>query len=351
MDLDCFLDRLLAWFAEFRRSLPWRERRSVYGTLVSEFMLQQTQVKTVLPYYEAWMKRFPDFSAVARAPLAEVLKHWEGLGYYTRARNLQRACQMILERETLPDSPEQWKSLPGIGDYTSTAIASIGQNYDAIVIDGNVIRLLSRVGGLWGTFENRKTAERAVATLAGRLVRTKKCGEINEALMEMGALICTAKDPKCRRCPVHEHCESRRADLSVCEIPRFRRPARRRIEINRLWLEIDGRFLMMRSRVSRLKSLFELPKLDDLSGKLAMPDLQVAVPIFEGCRAIGLDDCREKIFQFPGHNFSGLQEVLDQSEDLIFCDRLDFARLTISAPHRRWIERILANGKSPSYSI
>lgn len=335
------VERLLGWFEESQRSLPWRRVRSVYGTLVSEFMLQQTQVKTVVPYFEAWMRRFPDFAAVAEAPLADVLKHWEGLGYYSRARNLQRTCQMIMAQSCLPTSPEEWKKFPGIGDYTSVAIASIGQNYGAIAVDGNVIRVLARIVGLQQIFDGKKIAEKCISRITEGLRRPGKCGQINEALMELGALICTAKDPKCSQCPIRDHCVSRCQGLNVLEIPRFRQQRRNKIQIDRLWIAIDGRILLLRSRVSRLKSLYELPKKEDVLAHFSALNFSAAEPIFEGKRAIGLDDCRERIVACDGIKFQDMEGLLAGSEDFLLCHRADLDRITISAPHRKWIEKLL----------
>ena len=142
-----FRQALLGWYASAQRQLPWRSNPSIYKTVVSEFMLQQTQVKTVVPYFERWLEQFPDFAALASAPGEAVLKYWEGLGYYSRARNLHKLAKTYVALASKPATAAEWQELPGIGPYTAAAISSIAQNYPAAVVDGNVVRILARLTG------------------------------------------------------------------------------------------------------------------------------------------------------------------------------------------------------------
>ena len=207
---------LLKWFREHSRDLPWRRTRDPYGIWVSEIMLQQTQVKTVIPYWERWMRRLPDLQTLAKARIQTVLKLWEGLGYYHRARNMHHAAQTIVTQHAgrFPDHFGEVLALPGIGRYTAGAICSIAFNQPVPVLDGNVIRVLARVFGLSGN-------PRAPATnadlwgLAGELVqmaakaapnRSRPCSQLNQALMELGALVCTPTQPKCPACPARSVC-------------------------------------------------------------------------------------------------------------------------------------------------
>jgi A/G-specific adenine glycosylase len=182
---------LLAWFRRVARDLPWRGARDPYRVWVSEIMLQQTQVTTVIPYYTRWMKRFPTARALARADLDDVLKAWEGLGYYARARNLHQAARGL---KRLPRTSEEWREVPGVGPYTAAAIASIAFGERVAVFDGNVRRVLSRL-------EARDVTE--APPPRGRP------GDYNQALMELGQRICTPRSPRCGECPIEGDCRAR----------------------------------------------------------------------------------------------------------------------------------------------
>lgn len=200
---------LLAWFARDRENLPWRESRCPYRVWLSEIMLQQTQVTTVIPYFKRFLERFPTLEDLARAPLDDVLKAWEGLGYYSRARNLHRTAQIVVSKYggRFPTSPEELQTLPGIGRYTAGAIASIAFGVDAPVLDGNVIRVLARLYNLADDITQPAT-QRALWTLAEQLVPPGEAGAWNEALMDLGRRICIRRDPRCAVCPVNDWCEA-----------------------------------------------------------------------------------------------------------------------------------------------
>lgn len=212
-----------------RRDLPWRRNRTPYSVWISEVMLQQTQVATVIPYFERWMSEFPDITSLAAAPLDRVMKAWEGLGYYARARNLHLAAKSIVQRHNgqVPDRRTELLALPGIGRYTAGAILSIAYGQIEPILDGNVRRVLCRV---FDIAENpRKPAtESYLWELSTGLVKTAspgQAGELNEALMELGALICTPTSPDCLACPVCEHCLAY-ARGTVAERPaRAKRPS------------------------------------------------------------------------------------------------------------------------------
>ncbi len=198
--------RLQVWFAAHRRDLPWRGG-TPYAVWVSEIMLQQTQVATVIPFFLRFLERFPTVEALAAAPIDEVLRHWAGLGYYARARNLHRAAQIVVERYAgqLPQTPREIESLPGIGRYTSGAILSIAYDIPRPIVDANVIRVVSRLFGLRG--DPKSSANQATLWgLAERLVPLQRPGDFNQALMELGALICDPAEPKCDRCPLYADC-------------------------------------------------------------------------------------------------------------------------------------------------
>ncbi len=213
---------LLDWFASAARDLPWRHTLDPYAVWVSEIMLQQTQVKTVIPYWERWMRELPDLRSLAGAPPEKVLKLWEGLGYYTRARNLQKAAQQLVRDNggNFPVTFDAVLALPGIGRYTAGAITSIALNHPSPILDGNVIRVLTRLHGIAENPKSKATSA-SLWQLAGELVliahasrvvpRTSFplsgcCSALNQSLMELGALVCTPRQPRCGECPVRRHC-------------------------------------------------------------------------------------------------------------------------------------------------
>jgi len=203
---------ILDWYLEHRRDLPWRRSRDPYAIWVSEVMLQQTRVETVIPYYERFLKRFPSVRALARATEADVLAAWSGLGYYSRARNLRRAAETV-EREhlgELPRDPATLRALPGIGEYTAAAIASIAFGVPAAAIDGNVIRVLARIDGRRGR-RNSSALRREVTERAAALAHGPRPGDWTQALMELGATVCLPRDPLCERCPAARRCLARKS--------------------------------------------------------------------------------------------------------------------------------------------
>jgi A/G-specific adenine glycosylase len=219
---------LAHWFAAHQRELPWRRDYAPYGVWISEMMLQQTQVETVLPYYRRWMARFPDVRALAAAPLEDVLKLWEGLGYYARARNLHRAARAIVAEHggQIPGTVEALRTLPGIGAYSAGAIASIAYEQPVPLVDGNVARVLSRLEALetpWRT----PVAEAVLWRVAGELVAPGAAREINQALMELGALVCTRGEPHCLLCPLRDLCRARQTGDPAAYPRRQRRAAPR----------------------------------------------------------------------------------------------------------------------------
>jgi len=198
---------LLAWFRANARDLPWRRKRTPYTAWLAEIMLQQTRVGQGVPYFERFVAAFPTVRHLAAASEDQVLKHWEGLGYYSRARNLHRAAQCIVgERKgRLPQAASEWMQLPGIGRYTAGAIASMAFGERTAVLDGNVIRVLSRLFDIPDCTDDARTRN-TLWDLAKSLVPAKEPGAFNEALMELGALVCLPRQPHCRACPLGRMC-------------------------------------------------------------------------------------------------------------------------------------------------
>lgn len=261
---------LLDWFAHHRRDLPWRRTHDPYAIWISEIMLQQTRVAAVIPYYERFLARFPDFRALAHAPESELLAHWAGLGYYYRARNLREAARRMAENGGFPSTYDAIRELPGVGDYTAAAIASIAFALAHAAVDGNVFRVLSRI---CGDFTNIAGASgrKHFACIAGRFLDPSAPGDFNQAMMELGATVCLPKDPQCLLCPVSRLCGARarghQNDLPVKIV------ARKSVEEHRIvfWIEQQGCVLLwQRPPHSRLMPDFwELPERAQLNGVAA----------------------------------------------------------------------------------
>jgi A/G-specific adenine glycosylase len=201
---------LLRWFARNERDLPWRKTKDPYAIWVSEIMLQQTQVRTVVPYYERFLRRFPTVESLARARLDTILKLWEGLGYYSRARNLHRAAKEVVKQfgGQFPRTAAELLTLPGIGRYTAGAIASNAFDERAPIVDGNIERVLCRVFRIHG-YSKAAAVQKTLWAIADDLVPAKKPGLFNQALMEIGADVCTPRNPQCGDCPLSQVCQAR----------------------------------------------------------------------------------------------------------------------------------------------
>ncbi len=207
---------LLEWYAAHQRPLPWRARPDPYAVWVSEIMLQQTRVDTVIPYFERWLARFPDIPALAAADQRDVLTLWEGLGYYSRARNLHRAAQIVVAQHggQLPDSVGALRKLPGIGPYTAGAIASLAFGQDEALVDGNVRRVLARLFNLEIPADSTQGMKQLWG-LARQHLPAGRAADYNQGLMELGALICLSKNPDCGNCPLAEICEANQLGLQT----------------------------------------------------------------------------------------------------------------------------------------
>ena len=226
--IEAFRGALLAWYAEHKREMPWRGSPDPYAVWVSEIMLQQTRVDQVRPYYDRFMNRFPTVEDLGAASLEEVLKAWEGMGYYARARNLHRAARRIIARHAgkLPDDPARISGLPGIGPYTAAAVLSIAYGRDCPVVDGNVVRVLSRLFHLTDD-PAAAAARKRMAALAESLLVPGRAGDFNQAMMELGATVCTPRQPDCVSCPVGSMCLARRELPDPSVLPR-KRPRKQR---------------------------------------------------------------------------------------------------------------------------
>jgi A/G-specific adenine glycosylase len=251
---------LVAWYRSSRRALPWRASRAPYPILVSEIMLQQTRVETVIPYFTRFLEAFPDVETLAAAPLDAVLARWSGLGYYARARRLHQAAREIVERGEFPSSEAALRSLPGIGVYTAAAIASIAFGEAVPVIDGNVERVIARLLDL-DQDPRRGAARGRVRAAAAALLDDGAPGDSNQALMELGALVCLPRRPRCLVCPLADDCAGRRSGRA--ETLPVRPPRRDGVRERRVIAVARdrGRFLLVRNPDSSglLAGLWEFP--------------------------------------------------------------------------------------------
>jgi A/G-specific adenine glycosylase len=333
-----FRQALLAWYDRERRRLPWRENPSAYGTVVSEFMLQQTQVTTVLPYFERWMQELPSFRALAEAPIERVLKLWEGLGYYTRARNLHRLAQAVASLPALPRTAEEWVELPGIGPYTAAAISSIAFGHPAACVDGNVVRILARLTRDGTAHRDSASASRAFAPLADQLLNVQRPGDHNQAMMELGATVCTRRSPRCLVCPVAAFCACRAAGDPE-SYPRLQAKATESREVTRVWCLHAGKVLLRRNpdTARSLAGLHELPTAEQCG--LSPADAANAPVLLRAQRGITRYRITETIRTFTKtRGFTG--------PDLVWIPVPELGDLALSGPHRRWVSRILDSRES-----
>jgi A/G-specific adenine glycosylase len=266
------VDLLLAWFAQNARDLPWRRTRDPYAIWVSEIMLQQTQVKTVIPYWERWMRELPTIGSLAKAKPEKIHKLWEGLGYYTRVRNMQKAGQFIESAHggNFPETFEDVLALSGIGRYTAGAICSIAFNQPTPILDGNVIRVLTRVFGIRENPREKNTnaclwnlAEQLVSHATRNTRHASPCSHLNQSLMELGALICTPREPKCHACPIAKHCFAFK-NQRVNEFPNLdKRPAATARRFAAFVIENRGNFLVRQRPAGVINAhLWEFPNIE-----------------------------------------------------------------------------------------
>jgi A/G-specific adenine glycosylase len=341
---------LLKWFPAHARDLPWRRTGDPYAIWVSEIMLQQTQVKTVLPYWQRWMRALPTVSAVAEARPNTILKLWEGLGYYARARHLHQTAKLVVAKYggRFPKEFDRLLGLPGIGRYTAGAICSIAFNQPTPILDGNIVRVLAR---LYGIDENPRTqrTQQQLWQLAGELVRAaanapstgaRHCSALNQALMELGALVCTTRRPKCPLCPLRRHCVARR-EQRIDELP-VREP-RAPSSVRRFAafvIRAKNRVLLhQRPKGVVNEQLWEFPNLEILSGRCHAFQLAPAVLGFVPGSLRRLSVIRHRItrFRISLHIFHAEHNGVPACpwRKGHWCTLAELSRLPLPSAHRR----------------
>jgi A/G-specific adenine glycosylase len=318
-----FRRSLLDWYRKHGRDLPWRRTQDPYAILVSEFMLQQTQVATVIPYYHDWLRRFPDFAALAAASEHEVLHAWQGLGYYARARNLRATARIVMEKHggRFPKTSEAMRALPGVGRYTANAVATFAFNQSVPIVEANIARLLARLSNLQisiDTSHGRETLWRR----ASELLPNRGAGIHNSALMDLGALVCAAR-PNCVVCPVRSLCGAEKPS----ELPRKREQPSIRLRTEHHGFSVRrGRVLLEQSQ-DRWRGMWMLPRLATAPAK--RQPLHISEFPFTNHRIT--------LAVFPqravGRSAKSLQRWFP-------IDGL--ASIPLPSPHRRALERLLA---------
>lgn len=324
---------MIDWYDQNARALPWRTQPSLYKTVVSEFMLQQTQVKTVLPYFDRWLNDYPDFPALAAASEDQVLKSWEGLGYYSRARNLHKLAQILTEQDDIPTQSRQWLPFPGIGPYAAAAICSIAFDDPSAVVDGNVVRILARLSADETEYKSSTDAAKAYQELANGLLNADRPGDHNQAMMELGATLCHKQNPQCLLCPVSGLCQGRVKGIEST-LPRLAKTKFEKKTVNRAWVRRNGKALLYKipDSASRMSGLHEIPTLESL--RIAPP---AEPPLIERKRSITKYRITERFFRIEPHQLPSGKI----GEQFVWAAPADIAALPFSGPHRKWIAELL----------
>ena len=316
--------KLVAWFRKAARDLPWRRTRDPYAILVSEIMLQQTQVATVIPFYERWLARFPDFASLAGSEESDVLSVWQGLGYYSRARNLHRAAKTVVEKHggEMPRDPALIRALPGIGRYTAGAVASFAFDLPEPLVDANVARVLARLLDLHTPIDST-AGQSALWETAIALVPQKGARIFNSAIMELGALVCTPRAPRCRECPIAKHCAAFSHGTAE-SLPR-KKPRKKisALSEHSAWIVQRGRILLEQQTGARWRGLWKLPALP------AAPDV---APVFTHDYPFTHHRVTLSVFALPA------PAHLRENQSWHPLAKLN--ELPLTSPHRRAIEQL-----------
>ena len=316
--------KLLDWFKLNARPLPWRVKYDPYEVVVSEFMLQQTQVVTMLPYFERWTRHFPDWNALARAEENSVMRLWAGLGYYQRAHRLLALARQVSASHggVLPDDLDTLRALPGVGPYTAASIASIAFNLPALPIDGNIRRVWTRIFADPEVSPSTQQDQRLINQLEPELARTRKRREWVQALMELGALVCTPRQPKCGECPLAQVCRAhqtqREHDFPVKAKSKRPKP----LHISFAWIESKKGRVLLRQRddKGRFPGMWEPPTSECETFELSIEALQAKLPYhaLKSDEAFRRDFTSFKVTWHP-HRLSGVEEKKTEGYEWLEC--------------------------------
>lgn len=263
-EASAFRRKLLSWYGENRRDLPWRREADPYRIWLSEVMLQQTRVETVIPYYERFLTAYPDLIALAAAPQDDVLKIWEGLGYYSRARNFLQAVREVREQYggCVPENPEDFGGLRGVGEYTRAAVGSIAFGRPLAVVDGNVKRVICRLFAIENDPE-KSSVKKEISRMAEELLDRVHPGDYNQAIMELGALVCSPRSPRCAGCPVSEHCAAFAQGIAERLPVKSRKKPPPVVSLAAVLIMREGRCLVrQRTEEKLLHGLWEFPNVE-----------------------------------------------------------------------------------------
>ena len=307
-DLPPLAAPLLAWFRAGHRPMPWRETKDPYAVWISEAMLQQTRVEQAEPYFRRFVDAFPTAAALADAPLDDVLKRWEGLGYYARARNLHRAAQQVRDVHggAVPSDYDAFRALPGVGPYTAAAVLSIAHDAPHAVLDGNVVRVLTRLFAV-ADDAKRPATLRHLQRLADALLPPEASGDYNQAVMELGATVCTPRAPRCAACPVATFCRAlAEGQPTAYPVAAKKAPVPHADVAVALLYDADGRMLVQQRPADKmLGGLWELP-----GGKVEPGERPEAAVVREVAEELGVVAEAEALVARVGHAYSHLRVTL-----------------------------------------
>lgn len=322
---------LLPWYEANRRDLPWRKSREPYAVWVSEIMLQQTRVEAVIPYYRRFMQALPDVRALADAPEEQLLKLWEGLGYYSRVRNMQAAAGQIVKRGGFPQTAEELKKLKGFGDYTAGAVASIAFAQRAAAVDGNVLRVWTRMERVGESIKIPSVKRACTRAVLEAMPEEADPGQYNQALMELGATVCTPRSPDCAHCPVQAHCGAFAADEAEDYPVKDPKPVKAVEEFDVYLIVKDGRALVRkRPKSGLLAGLWEFPH-----GKLPVRVKQELPPV----------DVKH-VFTHKIWLMHGLRaELAGEAEGCVWVDAQELAALPMPTPMDKHRKELLESGE------
>ncbi len=339
-NFSAIAEPVLAWYDANKRDLPWRKTKDPYAIWISEIMLQQTRVAAVLPYYERWMRELPDVAALAAVDDEKLMKLWQGLGYYSRARNLKKAAAMIVSESggRFPDTYDALLKLPGVGEYTAAAVASIAFSRPVSAVDGNLLRIAARVGDIREDILDGSVKKRMRAMLDAA-VPADRPGEFNQAMMDLGATVCLPGGaPRCDVCPLAALCEARRLGVET-ELPVRKKKAKRRVEEMTVYLLLrDGEIaLRRRSEEGLLAGLWEFPHVPG-----ALDEGEAAKPLTDW--QLTPRDWKKKIaakhiFTHVEWHMTGYLLTVkgEGAEDFLWADRAELQRLAVPSAFKKYL--------------